>query len=294
MSAQPRNAAQRPRPFLWSVRRELWEYRSIFIAPLVTAAVVMLGFLLTLFGLKEQIHHLTAMTPDEQSIELAHDYAKCIFPIIITAVLVGMTYCLGALHNERRDRSILFWKSLPVSDLTAVLSKATVPLLVLPLVVFVIIVAEQLVFLVVDSAALLGSGLSSAPLWTQPPLIPMFAETLYGLLAMTFWQAPIYAWLLLISAWTRRSTFLWAVLPPMAIGLLEAIVLRSGHFVALLWNRTVGWYDAGFASQADGAEAMSRAAPLALLSSPGLWLGLLAAGAFLAAAVRLRRHCQPL
>ena len=58
-----------------------------------------------------------------------------------------MFYCLDALYGERRDRSILFWKSLPVSDLTTVLSKASIPIVVLPLLTFAVTVATQLIML---------------------------------------------------------------------------------------------------------------------------------------------------
>ena len=290
--------ASRPRsfygPFYWSVRRELWENRSIVIAPLAAAGVVLLGFLLTLFGLKQEMSSLTALTPMQQSVELAHEYGKALAPVWLAAFLVAVFYCLDALHGERRDRSILFWKSLPVSDLTTVLSKAAIPLLVLPLLVFAIVAVEQLLFIVLDSLFLLGSGFSSAPLWTQPPLIPMLAQTLYGFLAAAWWQAPLYAWLLLISAWARRSTFLWAVLPPLGLCALEAIVFKSGHFASLLFNRLVGWFDAGFISPPEGAEALMRSDPLGLLGSAGFWLGLLAAAGMLAAAVRLRRYRQPI
>ena len=66
---------------------------------------------------------------------------------MLTAFLVGVFYCLDALHGERRDRSILFWKSLPVSDLTTVLAKASVPCRVLPPRAFALALATQLMLL---------------------------------------------------------------------------------------------------------------------------------------------------
>ena len=72
--------------------------------------------------------------------------------IIITAFIIGVFYCLDALHSERRDRSILFWKSLPVSDLTTVLSKASVPLAILPLIVLPIVVVMQFIMMLISSA----------------------------------------------------------------------------------------------------------------------------------------------
>src|SRR5437660_10885136 len=86
--------------------------------------------------------------------------------LILTAVIVGVFYCLDALHGERRERSILFWKSLPVSDLTTVFSKAIIPLVVLPMVRFAIIVVTQLIMLLISTVALLPTGLAT-PTWVN-------------------------------------------------------------------------------------------------------------------------------
>ena len=86
--------------------------------------------------------------------------------MIATAALVSLVYCLGALHNERHDRRILFWKSLPVSDRMAVLSKVLVPLAVLPLVTAATVVALHLALLLLSIVALLAGGIALAPLWT--------------------------------------------------------------------------------------------------------------------------------
>src|SRR5437667_2763950 len=87
--------------------------------------------------------------------------------LILTAFIVGLFYCLDALYGERRDRSILFWKSLPVSDRTTVLAKVSIPLVVLPLVAFAIAAVTQFLMLLAASVVLLATGVSAAPLWTQ-------------------------------------------------------------------------------------------------------------------------------
>ena len=132
-----------------------------------------------------------------------------------TALIVGIFYSLDALYGERRDRSILFWKSLPVSDLTTVLSKLTIPLVVLPLLSFAISLATQFIMLLLSSVILLGSGVSIATLWTEVSFFHVSLVLLYHLLTVHgLWYAPIYGWLLLVSAWAPRAPFIWAVLPP--------------------------------------------------------------------------------
>jgi ABC-2 type transport system permease protein len=95
--------------------------------------------------------------------------------------VVGVFYSLDALYGERRDRSILFWKSLPVSDLTAVLSKASIPLVVLPALVFVITVATNLVMVLISSAVLVLSGINPMTLWRELPLFQFELVLLYAL-----------------------------------------------------------------------------------------------------------------
>src|SRR5438034_2943856 len=135
------------RPFYWAVRREVWENRSIYIAPLIVAVVVLFGFLVSTIGLPERRQAVLLLDPARARAAIEAPYNMAAIMLILTAFIVGVFYCLDALYGERRDRSILFWKSLPVSDVTTLLSKATIPLVVLPLVTFTIVVATQLVMM---------------------------------------------------------------------------------------------------------------------------------------------------
>jgi len=217
--------------------------------------------------------------------------------MIFIVFIVGVFYCLDALHSERRDRSILFWKSLPVSDLTTVLSKATIPLVVLPLIAFAIVVCVQLVMLLMSSANLLVHGVSPATTWAHFPVFQNWLVMLYGLIAIALWHTPIYGWLLLVSGWARRATFLWAVLPLIVIQIFEKIVFGTSFFAKLLQHRLMGFAPHAFGFHGEGhptIDSLAQLTPGRYLGSPGLWLGLLFAAVFLAAAVRLRRYRGPL
>jgi ABC-2 type transport system permease protein len=288
------------RPLYWSIRRELWENRSIYIAPLVAAALGMLAFFVNLIYLPRTLRALPGMDPGHQHMMIAMPYGHLAWLLIPTAFIVGVFYSLDALHGERRDRSILFWKSLPVSDLTTVLSKASIPLVILPLLVFAIAVILHLMMLLLSTAVLLLLG-GAAPLWAHLPLFQMELVLLYGLVVIALWHAPLYAWLLLVSAWARRATFLWAVLPLLAIGVFEWIVFHTSHFANLLHNRLLGFaWDAFNFTTPDGSPVDLHFIPVSLLtpgrflSRPGLWIGLIFAAIFLAAAVRLRRSSEPI
>src|SRR5207249_4125035 len=193
---------------------------------------------------------------------------------------VGIFYSLDALYGERRDRSILFWKSLPVSDLTTVLSKFTIPLIILPLLSFAIAVVTQFVML------LLSSGLSAGTLGARMSFFHMSLMLLYHILTVHgLWYAPLYGWLLLVSAWAPRAPFIWAFLPPFVIWGLEKIVFQTSHFLAMLQYRLTGPEPSTTAAQHGTVMEIISALTLAqFLSTPGLWTGLIIAAAFLFAA----------
>jgi ABC-2 type transport system permease protein len=277
------------RPMYWSIRRELWENRSIYIAPLVIAGVVLIGFLIATIG-----RAVATVDPAQKAAVLAERTHFAAGLMIAATFVVGVFYCLDALHGERRDRSILFWKSLPVSDLTTVLSKASIPLVVLPLITFAIVVSTQLIMLLLSTAALLISGLSAATT-TQPPLVQQPLILLYSLLVIALWHAPIYGWLLLVSSWARRAVFLWAVLPLVAVSVLEKIAFNTSYFQSMLNHRLMGFRTEAFAVNAHGTiDSVTQLTPGNFLSTPGLWIGLAFAAAFLAAAVRMRRYREPI
>jgi len=280
------------RQFYWSVRRELWENRSIYIAPLAVAGVTLFGFVIATLG-----RALSARDPALRRAVLEEPYTFASLVLMATTLIVSIFYCLDSLHGERRDRSILFWKSLPVSDTTTVLSKASIPLVVLPLLTFAITAAMQLIMALLSSAVMLASGLSPAAVWAQVSVFQM-SLLLYHLVAMHgLYYAPIYGWLLLVSGWARRAPILWAGLPLLAIGVVEKIGFNTSHFAGMLMSRIAGNGGAADYSMPNPAAMHNEPTLLAMvqfLVSPGMWLGLAVAATFLAGAVRLRRYHEPI
>ena len=307
MSNAPATAAEsanhgKIRPFYWSVRRELWENRSLYIAPLIVAGVIVFGFLCTTATLPER--RRAALGFDDPvrtrvAIEMPYDVAALM--IMFTAFIVGVFYCLDALYGERRDRSILFWKSLPVSDLTTVLSKIVIPLVVLPLITFATVVVTQFVIFVTSSLVLLMNGISPATTLAHVNLFRNMVFLVYGLVAASLWHAPTYSWTLFVSAWAKRAAFLWAVLPVIAISFFERITFGTQYFYSLIKYRFTSWAAEAFAFKPNPRsvhgtpilDSLSQLTPGRYLSSPGLWLGLLFAAICLTAAVRLRRYRGP-
>ncbi len=277
----------------WSIQRELWENRSIYIAPLAAAAVFLIGFAISMLSLRRRVS-ASPLDPMQQQHLFTSRYELSAALIMGTVLIVGIFYSLDALYGERRDRSILFWKSLPVSDLIAVLSKLAIPLLILPLLSFAITLATQFLMIVLSSATLAGSGVNVASLWTDASFIRVSLVILYHLLTVHgLWYAPLYGWLLLTSAWAPRAPFLWAFLPPFVICGVEKVAFNTSYFLALLQYRLLG---PGSSMGPDHAEKefMATLIPEHFLSTPGLWTGLAVAAVFLYAAARLRRYRGPI
>ena len=271
------------RPFYWSVRRELWENRWIYIAPLSAAALFLFGFAVSIVRMR--LHNKVRWSVDQY--ELA--------PALImgTAIIVSVFYCLDALYGERRDRSILFWKSLPVSDVTAVISKLAIPILILPLISFVITVAAQLLMLMTSSVIFAGSSVNIASMWAQASFFRVPLIWLYHLVTVHgLFYAPFYAWLLLVSAWAPRAPFLWAFLPPFVIYGVEKIAFNTSYFLNTLQYRLMG--PGGGMATEHHQDFTSTLIPHHFLSTPGLWSGLLVAVLFLYLTVRLRRSRGPI
>jgi ABC-2 type transport system permease protein len=304
------SAMAETRPLYWSVRRELWENRSLYIAPGIFAAVYLFGYLISLtwmpqgmrqFWMPHSMSEMPTLAPADQRIELAMPYSHATMLLMLIAFIVGIFYCLDALHSERRDRSVLFWKSLPVSDLTTVLSKASIPLVVLPLIVFAVTITLHLIMRLLTIAILVVTGVGAATLWNRLPLFQMELVLLYSLVVVALWHAPVYCWLLLVSGWARRATFLWAVLPPLTLAVAENIAFHSSFLGSLLRNRLFGFSAAAFDLKDKNGVAidphfipLAQLAPARFLSSPSVWVGLVVAAIFLTAAVRLRRYREPI
>jgi ABC-2 type transport system permease protein len=293
----PSTSLSPTRPFYWSVRRELWEYRSVYIAPLVVAALVLLGFLVRIIHLSQTMRMVATLKPLQQHLALAAPFGIAAVAICVTGLIVAFFYCLGALYNERRDRSILFWKSLPVSNMTAVLSKASIPFIVLPIVLFAMVITTQLIMLALGSVALSANGMNAAMLWTHWPIFKMSLVLIYGLVVMTLWYAPIYGWLLLVSSWARSMAILWAVLPPLGLCIAERIAFDTSHLGSLLDYRLNGFLSEAFYFKPHGNEftdPLALLTPARFLSSPGLWIGIMLGLGFLAGAICLRRNREPI
>ena len=188
--------------YLWLVKREFWENRAIWVIP---AAIGVLLTLASLFGTVEA----TFFDSAERTRSMAGMMFLAFGALFFAAMSIySYWYLLDCLYTDRRDRSVLFWKSLPISDAATVLSKLFVALIAIPMVYFAAADAASLLaafVLSVRAHSLLGNALWQPDVWLQ-----LQAVWLYVIVTTAIWYLPITGWLLVISAWAKRAVVLWS------------------------------------------------------------------------------------
>jgi ABC-2 type transport system permease protein len=282
--------------FVWSVRRELWENRALLVTPVVIAALVLAAFVYALITHAEYLRAIAAF----ESL-LPRKGKAAIFPfgmaaaaILFFSWIAAVFYALDALAGERRDRSILFWKSMPVSDATTVLSKAAVALVVVPIYACLVVLLTQAIMLAILAVALAAKGVDATAFWARMPFFQMPVGMLYGMAAHALWFAPAFGWLLLVSAWARRAAFLWAFMPFFGAYAFEKVAFGTNAVGAFLRSRLHAAEAFKVDAMRDPITQLSQLDPARFLASPGLWLGLVLAALLVVSAIRLRRHRGPL
>jgi ABC-2 type transport system permease protein len=280
----------------WSIRREFWENRAFYIAPVAVAAMFLFGFSLNALIMLAGLHPAPWLDPNQSDALIRQPYGFAENMIVAAMLVVGLFYAVDALYGERRDRSILFWKSLPLSDLITVLAKASIPILILPLLAFALAVITESIMLLISGAAMVIKGHAAGALWSRLPIIQMWLMLLFHFVAIHgLWLSPVYGWLLMVSAWARRAPILWAVLPPLALGFGEKAAFNTTHFGSLVASRFTGGPEGAAIMEHRMAMASGgMPGPAHFLITPGLWLGFAVAAAFIAGAVRLRRYRGPI
>jgi ABC-2 type transport system permease protein len=277
------------------VRREFWEHASLWRVPLVAAALLALCAIPAHVDLDAE--DWARLAPNRVAIFTATQLL-CVPLYLIMTVMLSF-YLLDCLYAERRDRSVLFWKSMPVSDALTVLSKFLVAVAVVPLGVFGLAMLSNLLFVGIWELRVAAGNAPAIISWDTLAWMRTEIALLVCLILGTLWYAPLVAALLAVSAWVRRSPVMWVTLAPLLAIILERIAFGSHHVWSFLQYRTLGiWRLLG-----EGDEPIVRGHHLrgldsllgslnfgAALRSPGLWLGLLAAAALLFVTIRIRRY----
>jgi len=293
------------------IRRELWEHRSLYVVPAVLGIIVVLIQMTVQTAVSVFDTHIdmallgaTNIGPNERgAIISALLSGFSIVFVIVMLVLIGF-YTLDSLYAERKDKSILFWRSMPVTDTETVLSKLLTALFVIPVITLAAIAATHILILFVTSVWVGMRGASAWHLiWSAAPLFDTWSATSIFVVALTLWMSPFVAWFLLVSAYTNRSPLLMAILPLIVLPLLEKILLKSTILADALMSKSavhmpifknvdletlVNKETLTIAAE-NGISLLSMLDVGRFVSSPSLWLGLVVCGLLTTAAMYVRR-----
>ncbi|WP_233843001.1 ABC-2 transporter permease [Dyella sp. 2HG41-7] len=311
----------------WLVKREFWEHRGGFIwAPVITGIVFLVLNLMGIvsgevFGSRHGLHigpldgqdiaaKLQSLDAHQmQEVGSALDLAMLSSSGLISVVFafVVFFYCLGSLYDDRRDRSFLFWKSLPISDTNTVLSKVIAGALIAPIAVVVCGVLTGIAMLLLFAITLSFHGVSVWSLLVLAHPFQMVGFLIGSIPLYLLWALPTVGWLMLCSSWARTKPFLWAVVIPVALGVIISWfnLLGSEDFKSNWYWRDIvarvlfsvfpgGWLHDSAAHQLSKdpesiGQVFSLSNSYAVLASPNIWIGAAAGIAMLGGAVWFRR-----
>jgi ABC-2 type transport system permease protein len=293
------------------MRRELWEHRSIWITPAAIGVVVSLlvmAMLVFASGFAKEldvaIFGAQNLAGEEQrSIALIMHFLGTSWIFLIALAILTVFYCLDSLYAERKDKSILFWRSLPVTDAETVLSKLLTAVFVIPLITCAGIFVTHLVNLIVTSIWVSTKGGSAGTLiWSSLPIIDIWLFTFIVVISSAIWMSPFVGWFLLVSAWTKRMPLLVAFMPIIVIPLLEWIVFRTRFFASAVGERGdnlpifhIGDIEMLF----EGDEWLRNIPDVQLLDLIDIgkfvthyetWIGIIVCGLLATAAIYVRRY----
>ncbi len=308
--------------FVALLQREYWEHRGAFLkTPLiigaVTIVVLLLGYLTTerfdqvmSNGQAIELGGQALQGIDSEKISTVIDVFMLTTESIYHLVLfiIVFFFLLGSLYDDRKDGSILFWKSLPISDTQTVLSKLITATVVVPVVFTACVILSHLAFFIVLSLLLLINGVNPfVILWSNIDFISNWGAFAIGCFVQAMWAMPVYGWLLFASSFSKRRPFLLAVFVPMMVGfvwywynaIFEFNVFKIGVFktVGILLAKATTPFTSGLGFDFENIDFdASNQTKLELiksmlngLTSANIYYGLVFAAIMVAIAIYVRR-----
>ena len=280
------------------VRREFWEHRALWLAPLVVTAL--LAVCAAIGRIHLDVSDAPQIATEAQRVAVFTIIQWVLaMPLYVVAMFVVSFYLLDCLYSERKDRSILFWKSLPVSDELTVSAKMLVALVVVPLGVFALALLAHLLYSAILGARVLIGTLPAVFTWSTYEWLRTELVMLLVTLLAVLWYAPLAGYLLVVSAWVRRAPILLATLPLVLGPILEWVAFGTRHVMDFINYRLNGiWWLLGVENTRivtkQGLYSVGTALEVldfrALLTSVDLWLGLAVTAGLVYAAIRIRRY----
>ncbi len=295
------------------IRREIWEHKSLYVVPGVLSLLIVLMSIMSQVFVSQfdsqidmALFGASNLGETERSAALTAGLFALTTTFIMAMGILTTFYALDSLYAERKDKSILFWRSLPVTDTETVLSKLATAVLVIPAFTLAAVAATHVLVLVVSSIWVELRGANAwTLLWQPAPLFDTWLATFIVLVALAIWISPFIGWFLFVSTFAKRSPFLFAFLPLIVIPMVEGIVFRSRFFITMLIERVpfnapiIAEINAGtfefeeesvFELAREGISVLSLLDLGRFLASPAVWLGVIVCALFCVAAIYVRRY----
>ena len=210
------------------------------------------------------------------------------FPILLTVGFGLLAYSLSTFADERKDRSLIFWRSLPVSDLTTVLSKVFVVTLIVPLMVLPYIILLQLVAMTSASIFFATNDIVSFSWLWGSYIITDWFRIIFSLWAQALWSLPLFLWLMLAGTFAARP-IAGAIVPPVILIVLEGVIFKTNLVLEFIENRIGFWSRSdSFPKEYQELRVVDITDILLLFSTQAFWIGILASVILVAGIVYVR------
>ncbi|MBX5460503.1 MAG: hypothetical protein IRZ28_05370 [Steroidobacteraceae bacterium] len=269
------------------IRREFWEHRVLWMVPAAVAACYLLFAILAGSMMPAEMRAARMSSAGESQALFVGVQMVLIGFLYVLVSTVLFFYLADCLYAERRDRSILFWKSMPVSDSATVLSKLLVALIVTPIGVLLLSMVVNALAFVIFYVRLHNSGFVR---WDTATWFRLYGTLFLNVLVLALWYAPIAAYQLLVSAWARSAVFVWTILPPLLLALGEKLMFDSWDIGQFLLYRLSAGMGGGPDALTGVDHLLAQISLLGRLRQPDLWGGVAVAAAFAYSAIRIRRY----
>ncbi len=293
------------------IRREIWEHRSIYVTPTAIASIVSLSVLAMLvfasgFAKELDVAIFGASNlagEGERKAALTAFFVGTSWLFLVGLAILTVFYSLDSLYGERKDKSILFWRSLPVTDAETVISKLLTAVFVIPVVAVMGIIVTHLVNLIITSIWVsMKGGDAGLLIWGSVPLFDNWVAAFIVLVGSGIWMSPFIAWFLFVSAWTKRAPLLMAFMPLILVPLLEWIFLRTRFFASAVLDRGDAiplfrtldlesfFEEEHWRTGLDNISLLGHLDVVQFLTSPSMWGGVIVCGLLVTAAIYVRRY----
>ena len=210
------------------------------------------------------------------------------FPILLTVGFGLLAYSLSTFADERKDRSLIFWRSLPISDLTTVLSKVFIVTLIVPLIVIPYIILLQLVAMTSASIFFATNDIVSFGWLWGSYIITDWFRIIFSLWAQALWSLPLFLWLMLAGTYAARP-IAGAIVPPVILIVLEGVIFKTNLVLEFIENRIGFWSRSdSFPKEYQEIRVVDISDILLLFSTQAFWIGILASVILVAGIVYVR------